>query len=225
MDLIKDEKQLKLYLEKRSNLSNFQIKTLFSKFKRTKEELSIDLKNIKNEDINDKNLKQKLISLEEKINQKLKDKKLELMIIDLEEKLKLINDDNYEENDNSITNENESNKLTTQLKLKIIHNNTEALKLRGEQLNDIQIITAQIKDLANNMKIKVNEQDEAFKNLEEKVIEVDKNIDEGFKDIKEIKKGMKENNKKICCIIFLIIFIVGILCVIIYAIYSDFFSN
>lgn len=225
MDLIKDEKQLKLYLEKRSNLSNFQIKTLFSKFKRTKEELSIDLKNIKNEDINDKNLKQKLISLEEKINQKLKDEKLELMIIDLEEKLKLINDDNYEENDNSITNENESNKLTTQLKLKIIHNNTEALKLRGEQLNDIQIITAQIKDLANNMKIKVNEQDEAFKNLEEKVIEVDKNIDEGFKDIKEIKKGMKENNKKICCIIFLIIFIVGILCVIIYAIYSDFFSN
>ncbi len=225
MDLIKDEKQLKLYLEKRSNLSNFQIKTLFSKFKRTKEELSIDLKNIKDEDINDKNLKQKLISLEEKINQKLKDKKLELMIIDLEEKLKLINDDNYEENDNSITNENESNKLTTQLKLKIIHNNTEALKLRGEQLNDIQIITAQIKDLANNMKIKVNEQDEAFKNLEEKVIEVDKNIDEGFKDIKEIKKGMKENNKKICCIIFLIIFIVGILCVIIYAIYSDFFSN
>ena len=225
MDLIKDEKQLKLYLEKTSNLSNFQIKTLFSKFKRTKEELSIDLKNIKDEDINDKNLKQKLISLEEKINQKLKDKKLELMIIDLEEKLKLINDDNYEENDNSITNENESNKLTTQLKLKIIHNNTEALKLRGEQLNDIQIITAQIKDLANNMKIKVNEQDEAFKNLEEKVIEVDKNIDEGFKDIKEIKKGMKENNKKICCIIFLIIFIVGILCVIIYAIYSDFFSN
>ena len=225
MDLIKDEKQLKLYLEKTSNLSNFQIKTLFSKFKRTKEELSIDLKNIKNEDINDKNLKQKLISLEEKINQKLKDEKLELMIIDLEEKLKLINDDNYEENDNSITNENESNKLTTQLKLKIIHNNTEALKLRGEQLNDIQIITAQIKDLANNMKIKVNEQDEAFKNLEEKVIEVDKNIDEGFKDIKEIKKGMKENNKKICCIIFLIIFIVGILCVIIYAIYSDFFSN
>ena len=225
MDLIKDEKQLKLYLEKRSNLSNFQIKTLFSKFKRTKEELSIDLKNIKNEDINDKNLKQKLISLEEKINQKLKDEKLELMIIDLEEKLKLINDDNYEENDNSITNENESNKLTTQLKLKIIHNNTEALKLRGEQLNDIQIITAQIKDLANNMKIKVNEQDEAFKNLEEKVIEVDKNIDEGFKDIKEIKKGMKENNKKTCCIIFLIIFVVGILCVIIYAIYSNYFSN
>ena len=225
MDLIKDEKQLKLYLEKTSNLSNFQIKTLFSKFKRTKEELSIDLKNIKNEDINDKNLKQKLISLEEKINQKLKDKKLELMIIDLEEKLKLINDDNYEENDNSITNENESNKLTTQLKLKIIHNNTEALKLRGEELNDIQIISAQIKDITSSMKIKVNEQDEAFKNLEEKVIEVDKNIDEGFKDIKEIKKGMKENNKKICCIIFLIIFIVGILCVIIYAIYSDFFSN
>ena len=225
MDLIKDEKQLKLYLEKTSNLSNFQIKTLFSKFKRTKEELSIDLKNIKNEDINDKNLKQKLISLEEKINQKLKDEKLELMIIDLEEKLKLINDDNYEENDNSITNENESNKLTTQLKLKNIQNNTEALKLRGEELNDIQIISAQIKDITSSMKIKVNEQDEAFKNLEEKVIEVDKNIDEGLKDIKEIKKGMKENNKKICCIIFLIIFIVGILCVIIYAIYSDFFSN
>ena len=136
-----------------------------------------------------------------------------------------IENDNNEQNNSSIINENQQNKLMTQLKIKNIQKNSEALKIRRENLTDIQIIATQIKDLTNDMKIRVNNDDEAFKNIEDKVIEVNENVDRGFKDIKEIQKGMKENNKKVCCVIFLIIFVVVILCVVIYALYSDFFYN
>jgi t-SNARE complex subunit (syntaxin) len=225
MNLIKDEKELKLSYEKKSNLSNFQIKTILSNYTKNKKELLIDLENIKIEEIIYEDLKQKLLSLKEKIKKKLEDKKLEKMIIDLEENFNAIENDNNEQNNSSIINENQQNKLMTQLKIKNIQKNSEALKIRRENLTDIQIIATQIKDLTNDMKIRVNNDDEAFKNIEDKVIEVNENVDRGFKDIKEIQKGMKENNKKVCCVIFLIIFVVVILCVVIYALYSDFFYN
>ena len=225
MNLIKDEKELKLSYEKKSNLSNFQIKTILSNYTKNKKELLIDLENIKIEEIIYEDLKQKLLSLKEKIKKKLEDKKLEKMIIDLEENFNAIENNNNEQNNSSIINENQQNKLMTQLKIKNIQKNSEALKIRRENLTDIQIIATQIKDLTNDMKIRVNNDDEAFKNIEDKVIEVNENVDRGFKDIKEIQKGMKENNKKVCCVIFLIIFVVVILCVVIYALYSDFFYN
>ena len=225
MNLIKDEKELKLSYEKKSNLSNFQIKTILSNYTKNKKELLIDLENIKIEEIIYEDLKQKLLSLKEKIKKKLEDKKLEKMIIDLEENFNAIENDNNEQNNSSIINENQQNKLMTQLKIKNIQKNSEALKIRRENLTDIQIIATQIKDLTNDMKIRVNNDDEAFKNIEDKVIEVNENVDRGFKDIKEIQKGMKENNKKVCCVIFLIIFVVVILCVVFYALYSDFFYN
>ena len=225
MNLIKDEKELKLSYEKKSNLSNFQIKTILSNYTKNKKELLIDLENIKIEEIIYEDLKQKLLSLKEKIKKKLEDKKLEKMIIDLEENFNAIENDNNEQNNSSIINENQQNKLMNQLKIKNIEKNSEALKIRRENLTDIQIIATQIKDLTNDMKIRVNNDEEAFKNIEDKVIEVNENVDRGFKDIKEIQKGMKENNKKVCCVIFLIIFVVVILCVVIYALCSDFFHN
>ena len=225
MNLIKDEKELKLSYEKKSNLSNFQIKTILSNYTKNKKELLIDLENIKIEEIIYEDLKQKLLSLKEKIKKKLEDKKLEKMIIDLEENFNAIENDNNEQNNSSIINENQQNKLMTQLKIKNIEKNSVALKIRRENLTDIQIIATQIKDLTNDMKIRVNNDEEAFKNIEDKVIEVNENVDRGFKDIKEIQKGMKENNKKVCCVIFLIIFVVVILCVVIYALCSDFFHN
>ena len=225
MNLIKDEKELKLSYEKKSNLSNFQIKTILSNYTKNKKELLIDLENIKIEEIIYEDLKQKLLSLKEKIKKKLEDKKLEKMIIDLEENFNAIENDNNEQNNSSIINENQQNKLMTQLKIKNIQKNSEALKIRRENLTDIQIIATQIKDLTNDMKIRVNNDDEAFKNIEDKVIEVNENVDRGFKDVKEIQKGMKENNKKVCCVIFLIVFVVVILCVVFYALYSDFFYN
>ena len=225
MNLIKDEKELKLSYEKKSNLSDFQIKTILSNYTKNKKELLIDLENIKIEEIIYEDLKQKSLSLKEKIKKKLEDKKFEKMLIDLEENFNAIENDNNEQNNSSIINENQQNKLMTQLKIKNIQKNSEALKIRRENLTDIQIIATQIKDLTNDMKIRVNNDDEAFKNIEDKVIEVNENVDRGFKDIKEIQKGMKENNKKVCCVIFLIIFVVVILCVVIYALYSDFFYN
>ena len=225
MNLIKDEKELKLSYEKKSNLSDFQIKTILSNYTKNKKELLIDLENIKIEEIIYEDLKQKSLSLKEKIKKKLEDKKFEKMLIDLEENFNAIENDNNEQNNSSIINENQQNKLMTQLKIKNIQKNSEALKIRRENLTDIQIIATQIKDLTNDMKIRVNNDDEAFKNIEDKVIEVNENVDRGFKDIKEIQKGMKENNKKVCCVIFLIIFVVVILCVVFYALYSDFFYN
>ena len=82
MNLIKDEKELKLSYEKKSNLSNFQIKTILSNYTKNKKELLIDLENIKIEEIIYEDLKQKLLSLKEKIKKKLEDKKLEKMIIE-----------------------------------------------------------------------------------------------------------------------------------------------
>ena len=147
MNLIKDEKELKLSYEKKSNLSNFQIKTILSNYTKNKKELLIDLENIKIEEIIYEDLKQKLLSLKEKIKKKLEDKKLEKMIIDLEENFNAIENDNNEQNNSSIINENQQNKLMTQLKIKNIQKNSEALKIRREILTDIQIIATQIKDL------------------------------------------------------------------------------
>ena len=225
MDYLKIEKEIKLYYEKKRNLSKNQLKSILLKFKTKREELFISIKNnyIDINEINDKNAQYNVISEIEKIMEKLKDKKLVSMITDLEEKVKDINDDDNEENNNS-NNEIDSNKLLTQLTIKNIEKNSEALKIRREKLNDIQILAGQIKDLTNDMKIKINENDEAFKNMEDKVILIDNNVSNGFQNIKEIQKRVKENKKKICCIVFLIIFVVGIICVVIFALYSDFFK-
>ena len=50
---------------------------------------------------------------------------------------------------------------------------------------------------------------------------MEKNVDEGHKNIIEIAKAQKSNRKKLCCICFMIIFIVIIILIVIFAMLKD----
>ena len=150
-------------MEGKIKLKNENLKSTFIKFKNLKEEIIKRSNNIFEENINDKELKKNAINVKEKIRKKLEDKNLINMIEYFEEKLNEINN-NREDLDESInTLDKETNQYLTQIKIQKIQKNSEFLKDRREKLEDIQIVTAQIKDMTNVMKDKIEKDEEANK--------------------------------------------------------------
>lgn len=202
------EKNLKESMEGKLKMKNENIMTTFPKFKNLKEEIKKRSNNINEETINDKKLKEEAIKVKEKISKKLEDINLINMIEYYEEKInEIYNKEDLDESSNTL--DKETNQYLTQIKIQKIQKNSEYLKDRRKNLEEIQIITAQIKDMTNTMKDKVQKDEEALKEIEDNVQNVHDNVESGLKDIKEINKNFKENKKKICCIIFMIIFVLA----------------
>ena len=84
-------------------------------------------------------------------------------------------------------------------------NNNEFLKKKREDLEAAHKISAQIKDMTDNMVENVNEQGEMLKQVEEKVNIAEENAIKAKEEIKKADKTSKGNTK---CFIFYIILII-----------------
>lgn len=87
-------------------------------------------------------------------------------------------------------------------------NDKEVLRKRRQELENIHMTAAQMKELTDAMNLDVIEQGEHLKNAEEKVGKAEDNADKAHKEIEEANKISKGNKK--CLILFIIIIIVAL---------------
>ena len=83
-------------------------------------------------------------------------------------------------------------------------NRDEFLKKREEELQNIHIISKQIKDTTQNMAIKVNEQGEQLNSIENNVENALINAEKAHEEIKQADKMSAKNKKKMWCFICII---------------------
>jgi t-SNARE complex subunit (syntaxin) len=83
-------------------------------------------------------------------------------------------------------------------------NRDEFLKKREEELQNIHIISKQIKDTTQNMALKVNEQGEQLNNIENHVEIALDNAQKAHKEIKEADKMSAKNKKRMWCFICIV---------------------
>ena len=114
------------------------------------------------------------------------------------------------ENDNNnielsnMNNDNENlRRVSTQFVQEAL-NRDEFLKKREEELQEIHIISKQIKDTTQTMAQKVNEQGEQLNSIENNVDVALNNAEKAHEEIKQADKMSAKNKKKMCCLICII---------------------
>ena len=116
------------------------------------------------------------------------------------------------ENDNNsnnielsnMNNDNENlRRVSTQFVQEAL-NRDEFLKKREEELQEIHIISKQIKDTTQTMAQKVNEQGEQLNSIENNVDVALDNAHKAHEEIKQADKMAAKNKKKLCCLICVI---------------------
>ena len=133
-----------------------------------------------------------------------------------------INIDN-EEDENLIDNNNSNQKESEQkviFKQQLLSKN-EFLDKRGKDLQKIQETAAKINALSENIKAMTYEQGEQLDFIQNKVEKVDENIEKAMLEIQKAKKTEKSSKKKLCCILFWAIFVVGAIISLLYIIFRD----
>ena len=171
--------------------------------------------------INNKDLKQKAENVINKIDHELEDlkKKISRKIQDLEIKNRELNSLENESNSNS--NLKYEDNIMDQIKVNKLESNAYFLENRKKDLLNIQQIAAQVNHLTKEMNENVQKQGEMLDSIEENIQETDKNVEKGLKDIKEISENQKKNKKTICCIVWMILFVVFAICGVIFALFKD----
>jgi syntaxin 16 len=96
--------------------------------------------------------------------------------------------------------ENQQQKLVFQ----DLSNNDEILKQRGKELNEIHQISAQIKDMTDEMSKKVVDQGIILDKIEDNVINTEKNATEAKKEIIKADEMSRGNRKRMICYIVII---------------------
>ena len=148
--------------------------------------------------------------------------KMYTKIEDLEKKSKELNINNEEDYLNTKNSNIEMfDSITNQIQIKKLESNSEFLQKRGEDLKNIQQIASQVNSLAKDMNQNLHEQGEMITKIEDNMEEVDKNVEKGLDDIKQIAENQKGNKKKLCFICFAILFVVVVLLIVIFAIFFD----
>ena len=114
------------------------------------------------------------------------------------------------ENDNNnielsnVNNEDENLRRVSTQYVQEALNRDEFLKKREEELQNIHIISKQIKDTTQNMAIKVNEQGEQLNSIENNVENALINAEKAHEEIKQADKMSAKNKKKMWCFICII---------------------
>jgi len=119
--------------------------------------------------------------------------------------IKLIEDDDENEELNN------SNNIQSQQKIKYTQqllNKNEYLEKRENDLKKIQETASKINALSNTIKLNVYEQGKQIDTIQDHVEESDQNIEKAMLEIEKAKKLEKGNKKKLCCIIFWVVFII-----------------
>ena len=114
------------------------------------------------------------------------------------------------ENDNNnielsnVNNEDENLRRVSTQYVQEALNRDEFLKKREEELQNIHIISKQIKDTTQNMAIKVNEQGEQLNSIENNVENALINAEKAHEEIKQADKMSAKNKKRMWCFICII---------------------
>jgi t-SNARE complex subunit (syntaxin) len=114
------------------------------------------------------------------------------------------------ENDNNnielsnVNNEDENLRRVSTQYVQEALNRDEFLKKREEELQNIHIISKQIKDTTQNMAIKVNEQGEQLNSIENNVENALINAEKANEEIKQADKMSAKNKKRMWCFICII---------------------
>lgn len=171
--------------------------------------------------INNIDLRQKAEKVINKIDHDLEElkKRISKKIQDLEIKNRELNE--LEEENNKNSNIKYEDNIMDQIKVNKLESNSKFLENRKKDLLNIQQIAAQVNFLTKEMNENVQRQGELINTIEDNVEETDKNVDKGLNDIKEIAQNQKKNKKTICCIIWMIIFVVFTICAVIFALFYD----
>ena len=89
-------------------------------------------------------------------------------------------------------------------------NNQEYLGQRKKELQEIHKTAALIKDTTDKMAQDVHQQGEMLNDIEEKVVKTEDNVEKAGKEINRANELSKGNTKRLCCIIWIIIIVIGV---------------
>ena len=89
-------------------------------------------------------------------------------------------------------------------------NNQEYLGQRRKELQEIHKTAALIKDTTDKMAQDVHQQGEMLNDIEEKVVKTEDNVEKAGKEINRANELSKGNTKRLCCIIWIIIIVIGV---------------
>ena len=84
---------------------------------------------------------------------------------------------------------------------------SNSLKKREEDLKQAQILSGQIVDITNHLKSEVNTQNEKLYEIDDNVLNVDKNVEKGLNELKQIEIITRASKKRLYCLIVLIIIV------------------
>ena len=113
-------------------------------------------------------------------------------------------DDNNNIELNDMNNGNENLMRKSTLIVQEALNRDEFYKKREEELQEIHIISKQIKDTTQNMALKVNEQGEQLNTIEANVDKAFDNVQKAHEEIKVADKMSNKNKKKMWCFICIV---------------------
>ena len=88
---------------------------------------------------------------------------------------------------------------------------SNSLKKREEDLKQAQILSGQIVDITNHLKSEVNTQNEKLYEIDDNVLNVDKNVEKGLNELKQIEIITRASKKRLYCLIVLIIIVVAVI--------------
>ena len=89
-------------------------------------------------------------------------------------------------------------------------NNQEYLGQRRKELQEMHKTAALIKDTTDKMAQDVHQQGEMLNDIEEKVVKTEDNVEKAGKEINRANELSKGNTKRLCCIIWIIIIVIGV---------------
>ena len=89
-------------------------------------------------------------------------------------------------------------------------NNQEYLGQRRKELQEIHKTAALIKDTTDKMAQDVHQQGEMLNDIEEKVVKTEDNVEKAGKEINRANELSKGNTKRLCCIIWIVIIVIGV---------------
>lgn len=98
----------------------------------------------------------------------------------------------------------DNNKEGNQLMVIQIDNSDQYLKQRKEQLQNIYKISAEMKELSDEMAIEVQHQGDLLDNVQEHVEQANVNAEKAEDEIKAADEMSKKNRKKMCCLIVIV---------------------
>ena len=88
---------------------------------------------------------------------------------------------------------------------------SNSLKKREEDLKQAQILSGQIVDITHHLKSEVNTQNEKLYEIDDNVLNVDKNVEKGLNELKQIEIITRASKKRLYCLIVLIIIVVAVI--------------